>query len=532
MRSLPARLIVWFLAVLSSVAGLYVSDSLTRQHYGATGEKPSFLENVCTAYEGSSCAKVSQSRWGTIPFGASKDEPHVPTSELGMLYFAFMLSWLLLIGWCGHRRVRIHLLFVLTTLVGAGIAAWFEVIMWTRLEAWCPLCLFTHVASGLLLVFALLLWPRRPRVTGDAAATVMLPGSGSTGDASLFGAPPARRPDDAEGSWPHGWTVVNVGVVALLLVGTLHFQILYAQNRKRSAGMEKAYRGLTAQLAYFDNYWEQTYLAWKLTPPVQIPLEDAPALGPADAAHTVVIFSDFQCPGCAKFEEYLRKTVMPMARKARGGVRFYFKHWPISTACNPTSRWDLHPLACEAARAAEAARILGGDEVFWKMHDLLFETQKAWKDKPDFPAMARGLGLDEERFRETMNSPEVGRRIRESIEAGDRLGLELVESKVLTEQQRDMVRVTSTPAVYVDGKRLASPRHARTWRTIFEGPRGGGPPATAPARPALPYGPVEDAALPPPATPHEPPESAPPPQFPVPASAGVESAAEHQGAQP
>jgi len=494
LRSLPARLIVWFLAVLSSVAGLVVSDNLTRQHYGATGEKPSFLEGVCTAYETSSCAKVSQSRWGTIPFGASRDEPHVPTSELGMVYFAFTLSWLLLIGWCGHRRVGIHLLFVLATLAGAGISVWFEVIMWTRLEAWCPLCLFTHAVSGLLLICALLLWPRRPRVTGDAAATVMLPGSAPAGDASLFG-PPAPGPSAAaEGSWPHGWALVNVGVVALLLAGTLHFQILYAQNRKRSAGMEKAYRSLTAQLAYYDNYWEQTYLAWKLTPPVKIPLEDTPAQGPADAAHTVVIFSDFQCPGCAKFEAYVRNTVMPMARQVRGGVRFYFKHWPIGTACNPTSRWDLHPLACQAARAAEAARILGGDEVFWKMHDLLFDTQKDWKDKPDFPAMARGLGLDEARFRQTMDSPEVARRIRQSIEAGDRLGLELVEAKVLTEPQRDLVRVTSTPAVYVDGKRLASPRHARTWRTIFEGPRGGGVPATAPARPAMPYGPLEDAA--------------------------------------
>ena len=120
-----------------------------------------------------------------------------------------------------------------------------------------------------------------------------------------------------------------------------------------------------------------------------------PFVDVADAAHTVVVFGDFQCPACAIFETNLNGWVVPTAEKSYGGVKVVFKHWPLSPACNKHTGRDAHPKACIAARAAEAARIVGGDEAFWKMHDLLFASREALKDADEnwFVQKGKDLGL-------------------------------------------------------------------------------------------------------------------------------------------
>src|SRR5207244_10644653 len=97
------------------------------------------------------------------------------------------------------------------------------------------------------------------------------------------------------------------------------------------------------QYRRYDNRWQQTYLGWTLTPPVEIAVKDSPMRGSAGAPHTVVIFSDFQCPTCKAFEQWFMGNIVARMAPRYGGLKVVFKYWPISTKCNAFASRDLHP---------------------------------------------------------------------------------------------------------------------------------------------------------------------------------------------
>lgn len=81
--------------------------------------------------------------------------------------------------------------------------------------------------------------------------------------------------------------------------------------------------------------------------------------GPQDAAITVLVFSDFECPACAVFAT----RTYPAFRERHGGrTALVYRHWPLSG----------HRLAYPAARASECAAAQGR---FQEFHDLLFARQ-------------------------------------------------------------------------------------------------------------------------------------------------------------
>lgn len=105
-----------------------------------------------------------------------------------------------------------------------------------------------------------------------------------------------------------------------------------------------------------------------------------PALGTVEAPVTVVEFSDYQCPFCARFF----RTTLP-ALKAEyvdtGKVRYVFRDFPLD---------QIHP---QARKAAEAARCAGEQGKYWEMHDTLFQNQQAL-GVGQLKAHARRLALD------------------------------------------------------------------------------------------------------------------------------------------
>lgn len=81
--------------------------------------------------------------------------------------------------------------------------------------------------------------------------------------------------------------------------------------------------------------------------------------GPVDAPVTLLEYGDYECPFCG--------AAQPVVEAVRAttdeGLTFAFRHYPLTT---------VHPHAYLAASAAEAA---GAQQMFWEMHDLLFEDQ-------------------------------------------------------------------------------------------------------------------------------------------------------------
>ena len=89
---------------------------------------------------------------------------------------------------------------------------------------------------------------------------------------------------------------------------------------------------------------------------------NAPSKGPVGAPITLVEFSDFECPFCAR----AFPTVQQILREYDGKVLFVYKHFPLSS---------IHPKAQKAAEASECARDQGK---FFEFHDKLFEVQPDW----------------------------------------------------------------------------------------------------------------------------------------------------------
>ncbi len=121
-----------------------------------------------------------------------------------------------------------------------------------------------------------------------------------------------------------------------------------------------------------------------------------PMLGAADAAVTIVEYSDFLCPYCAKAAQTMRELL----GRHPGQIRILFKHLP------------LHDGAEDIARHFEAAGMQGADKA-WKFHDLAFARMRELGDKPEatLAALVKEVGLDPARLAQDLKSKLVSERL-------------------------------------------------------------------------------------------------------------------------
>jgi protein-disulfide isomerase len=109
----------------------------------------------------------------------------------------------------------------------------------------------------------------------------------------------------------------------------------------------------------------------------------APFKGAANAKVTIQVFSDFQCPFCARLEPVLTKIVKNYGTQ----VKLVWRDNPLPFHKNA-------PLAAEAAREAFKQK---GQMGFWTMHDALFAHQSTL-ERSDLLTYAAEQKLDETAF--------------------------------------------------------------------------------------------------------------------------------------
>jgi protein-disulfide isomerase len=169
--------------------------------------------------------------------------------------------------------------------------------------------------------------------------------------------------------------------------------------------------------------------------PADHPFADRPFIGryprgPEAAPIRIVMITDYQCPDCRYYERQLEVIL-----RQRDDVQVSIMHFPFCTLCNPHVQRNLHPNACWAARAAEAAGILGGADAFWKMHFDLFERKGSFTDDT-IQELVGEVGLDFQAFLRTMQSDETLERVTQDIEVAKALGL------------------TFTPMIFINGRQV------------------------------------------------------------------------------
>ena len=142
-----------------------------------------------------------------------------------------------------------------------------------------------------------------------------------------------------------------------------------------------------------------------------------PKLNKKKSQVAIVEFSEFLCPFCKRFDE---ETLPKIREKYGDKVKIDFRHLIVHGES-----------AKNAAQANECAGKLGGEEEFWKMHDLLFANQSSLgRDK--FVQLAEQIGLSKEKFEKCLNDPSVTKLVEADSAEGKGLG------------------VNGTPGIFVD----------------------------------------------------------------------------------
>lgn len=156
----------------------------------------------------------------------------------------------------------------------------------------------------------------------------------------------------------------------------------------------------------------------------RIDTRNSPSQGPSSAKVTLVEYADFECPMCRQLHDVMR-NILPNYPQ----VRFIFKDFPIE---------QIHPWARTAALAGRCA-YQQQPQSFWKMYDLLYDGQdlisasNAYDKVLDFAGQS---GLDKDAFKACLSSQAASLAVDASV------------------ANAKLVEVTSTPTVFVNGRRV------------------------------------------------------------------------------
>jgi len=283
----------------------------------------------------------------------------------------------------------------------AGSIALF-VVMSTDLSPFCPMCATVHTIN------VLLLFPLK-RMSGRSVGQLL----GAVGRAVRY-IVGGKAVDPVAARWQ------GVGFLVPGLVAVVIYQWVFVEYALRTHAAEAPFDPV-AMVTLFESGLQQ-----------EIPVTDAdPQLGPANAPVRMVVFNDFQCSGCRQ----LAQTVHGLARKFEGSLHIVFKHFPLDSVCNALVKRELHPKACEAAQAAEAAHAQGK---FWAFHEAVFMPQS--KEKRTLKDLIQDLGLDADRFEAERKGDTTLAKVQADIDLGIKLGID------------------GTPSVFINGRRVYDTR--------------------------------------------------------------------------
>ncbi len=182
--------------------------------------------------------------------------------------------------------------------------------------------------------------------------------------------------------------------------------------------------------------------------------EGSPILGDKNAKIKIVEYKDFQCPFCAKIIPTLKQV-----QKEVPGVAIVFKHFPLSSQCNPKMSRDMHPAACQAMYWAMAAQDQGK---FWEMEDLIYNNYGTMMPPDgDMPARqaaqlvklkgwAKDAGVDVAKAEKFVNEKKYQARLDKDL------------------KEAETAEVRGTPSLYINGRSYNGPMQADKMKEIIK----------------------------------------------------------------
>jgi protein-disulfide isomerase len=173
------------------------------------------------------------------------------------------------------------------------------------------------------------------------------------------------------------------------------------------------------------------------TPTVQVrrypvPVDDDPSLGPADAAITIIEFSDFQCGYCKKWHDEVLDRLLA---NYPDQVRFVYRDFPI-----------LGPNSIAAAEAADCA---GEQGFYWPFYQNLFSMRYDLTTEA-FQQYAAELDLDTQAFAECLADGRYNAEVMGDYNYAANLG------------------VSSTPTFFINGIPLVGAQPYEVFQQVID----------------------------------------------------------------
>jgi protein-disulfide isomerase len=171
----------------------------------------------------------------------------------------------------------------------------------------------------------------------------------------------------------------------------------------------------------------------------KIKVDGEPMKGKKDAKVTIVEYSDFQCPYCARAHATIEDQVM---KQYGDKVRLLYKHFPLG----------FHKWAEPAAVATECAAEQDQD-AYWKLYDFYFKNQQQitpenLRDKT-LETLA-GTKVDQAKFTDCYDNKKTLEQVKAEMAEGQEVG------------------VTGTPAFIINGRKLSGAQPFERFKDIID----------------------------------------------------------------
>lgn len=177
--------------------------------------------------------------------------------------------------------------------------------------------------------------------------------------------------------------------------------------------------------------------------PSKISLEGEPVKGSADAPVTMVMYEDYECPFCKRFEEQTLPQIVSNYVDS-GKVKLVWKDLPLPER--------IHPWADEGAEAMECVYRVGGDEAFWPVKNKVFANQDSITksnvyDKVKQWAVDQGVS---------------GSQLQQCYDNGAMQ--EINEDK----QEARSVGASGTPTIFINGKKIVGAQPYSAFKQVID----------------------------------------------------------------
>ncbi|GAP08281.1 MAG TPA: DsbA family protein [Anaerolinea thermolimosa] len=201
-----------------------------------------------------------------------------------------------------------------------------------------------------------------------------------------------------------------------------------------SLPLRKQVNSLRIQLASAQAALEEQGAAPQQVKRYDVPLDNDPIYGPANAPITIIEFSDYECPFCRKWHN----EVWPRIKTEYGDkVRLVYRDFPL---------YGLHANAESAALAANCA---GEQGKYWEYNDALFATTERFS-RDTYELLAAQLSLDVASFKTCMDEERYQNEIQADYQYAAELG------------------ISSTPTFFINGLALVGAQPYEVFKQVID----------------------------------------------------------------